>query len=147
MHNLITRTRFDVEAAKDDAERIRLAVEPLVRGMLFVWEAGLEGPVSGTTSFAADFAKSGPRDRQGRSLRELDLKTRLLRYPLSYLVYSEQFEGLQPAAKKQFFRRVREILTREDTNKDFANLSEADRQAILEILTDTKPEFAALTKD
>jgi hypothetical protein len=147
MHNLMTRTRFDMEAAKDDPERIRLAVEPLVRGMLFVWEAALEGTVSGTTSFAADFAKTGPRDRQGRSLRDLDLNTRLLRYPLSYLVYSEQFDGLQPAAKKQFFRRVREVLKREDPNKDFAHLSDADRQAILEILTETKPEFAALTKD
>ena len=140
MHNLITRTRFEVEDARDDKERIRVAVEPLVRGMLFVWEAPLEEPVAGTTSFASDFAKLGPRDRQGRSLRELDLKTRLLKYPLSYLVYSEQFDGLQPAAKEQFFRRVREILTGQDTNKDFSHLTEADRKAILEILRDTYRE-------
>lgn len=147
MHNLITRARFDVEAAKDDKEPIRVAVEPLVRGMLFVWEAGFEAPVAGTTSFAADFSKAGPRDRQGRSLRDLDLNRRLLRYPLSYLVYSGQFDGLQPAAREQFFGRVRDILTGKDTNKDFSHLSEADRKAIFEILTDTKPEFAALTKD
>jgi hypothetical protein len=146
MHNLITRTRFEVESAKDDAERIRLAVEPLVRGMLFVWEENLGGPVAGTTSFAADFVKAGPHDRQGRSLRELDLSKRLLRYPLSYLVYSSQFEGLQPKAKEQFFRRVRDILTGVDSNKDFSNLLEADRKAVFEILMDTKPEFAALTK-
>jgi hypothetical protein len=146
MHNLITRTRFDVAAAGDDKERIRVAVEPLVRGMLFVWEAGFEEPVAGNTTFAADFAKVGPHDRQGRSLRELDLHKRLLRYPLSYLVYSEQFEGLQASAKEQFFHRVREILKGEDTNKDFSHLSDADRKAILEILTDTKPEFAALMK-
>jgi len=146
MHNLITRTRFEVEAAKDDKERIRLAVEPLVRGMLFVWEAGFEEPVAGTTSFAADFAKTGPHDRQGRSLRELDLQKRLLRYPLSYLVYSDQFDGLQAAAKDQFFRRVRDIVTRQDSNKDFDHLSDADRKAIFEILSDTKPEFGALTK-
>jgi len=68
-----------------------------------------------------------------------------LRYPLSYLVYSEQFDALQVPAKEQFFRRVREILTGSDTSKDFSNLSDADRKAILEILNDTKPEFAALT--
>ncbi len=119
MHNLITRTRFEVEAAKGDKEQIRIAVEPLVRGMLFVWEADLEAPVKGTTTFAADFAKIGPHDRQGRSLRELDLNKRLLKYPLSYLVYSDQFDGLQPSAKEQFFRRVRDIVTGKDTNKDF----------------------------
>jgi len=146
IHNLLTRTRFDVAAAAGNQERIRQAVEPLVRGMLFVWEAGFEEPVSGTTTFAEDFAKVGPRDHKGRSLRELDLNKRLLRYPLSYLVYSDQFDALQPPAKEQFFRRVREILTGEDASKDFSNLSEVDRKAILEILVDTKPEFASVTK-
>ena len=145
IHNLLTRTRYDVAAAGSNQESIRQAVEPLVRGMLFVWEAGFEQPVAGTTTFAADFAKAGPHDRKGRSLRELDLNKRLLRYPLSYLVYSEQFDALQVPAKEQFFRRVREILTGSDTSKDFSNLSDADRKAILEILNDTKPEFAALT--
>jgi hypothetical protein len=146
MHNLITRTRFDVAAAGDDKDRIRSAVEPLVRGMLFVWEAGFEEPVAGNTTFASDFAKVGPHDHLGRSLRDLDLNRRLLRYPLSYLVYSEQFDALQAPAKEQFFRRVRDILTGENSSKDFAHLSSDDRKAILEILTETKPEFAALTK-
>jgi len=145
IHNLITRARFEVETAKGDGERIRLAIEPLVRGMLFVWEARLDEPVAGSTSFAADFAGVGPHDRKGRTLRDLDLNTRLFRYPLSYLVYSEQFDALQAAAKEQFFRRVTEILTRQDTNKDFSHLTDDDRRAILEILTDTKPEFVALT--
>ena len=146
IHNLITRTQFDVAAAVDDQERIKAAVEPLVRGMLFVWEAGFEEPVAGNTTFASDFARVGPHDRQGRSLRELDLQKRLLRYPLSYLVYSEQFDALQAPAKRQFFRRVRDILTGENSSKDFSHLSESDRKAILEILTDTKPEFAELLK-
>ena len=146
IHNLLTRALYDVAAAGGNQERIQNAVEPLVRGMLFVWEAGFDEPVSGTTAFAADFAKIGPHDRKGRSLRELDLNKRLLRYPLSYLVYSEQFDALQAPAREQFFRRVREILTGEDSSRDFSNLSETDRQAILEILSDTKPEFAALMK-
>jgi hypothetical protein len=143
MHNLLTRTRYEVAFAGDDKQKIRNAVEPLIRGMFFVWEAGFEETVSGTTTFAADFAKLGPHDRKGRSLRDLDLNKRLQRYPLSYLVYSEQFDALQAPAREQFFRRVREILTGQETSKDFSHLSESDRQAILEILTDTKPEFAA----
>jgi hypothetical protein len=55
------------------------------------------------------------------------------------------FDALQAPAREQFFRRVREILTGVDTSKDFSNLSESDRKAILEILNGTKPEFAALT--
>jgi len=143
IHNFLTRTRYEVASAAGDREKIRSAVEPLVRGMLFVWEAGFEEGVAGTTTFASDFAKRGPHDSKGRSLRDLDLKTRLLRYPLSFLVYSEQFDALQPAAKEQFFRRVREILTGQDTSKDFSHLSADDRRAILEILTETKPDFAA----
>jgi hypothetical protein len=146
LHNVMTRTRFDVEFAGDDAEKIRIAVEPLVRNMFFVWEAGLEAPVAGNTTFAKDFAAAGPHDRKGRSLRDLDLNKRLLRYPLSYLVYSQQFASLQEQAQRQFFKRVHEILTSADPGRDFSHLSEADRIAIAEILTDTVPQFAALTK-
>jgi hypothetical protein len=144
IHNLITRTRYDVLSANDDPQKIRVAVEPLVRAMLFVWEAGFENPVKGSTSYAADFEKKGPFDRNGRSLRQLDLNTRLLRYPLSYLVYSDQFAALQPVARAQFFTRVREVLTGSDQSRDFEHLSKADRQAILEILTETRPEFATV---
>lgn len=51
--------------------------------MLFVEEAELSDPVQGTTAFAREFSARGPRDRQGRSLRDLDLRTRLLQYPCS----------------------------------------------------------------
>ena len=60
--------------------------------MLFSGEAVLTDPVAGTSGFAADFVKQGPRDRQGRSLRDLDLKKRLIRYPLSYVIYSPSFD-------------------------------------------------------
>jgi len=141
IHNLITRARYDIQNAPGNPERVRSAVEPLVRGMLFVWEAGFESPVAGNTTFAADFAKQGPHDRRGRSLRELDLKTRLMKYPLSYLIYSEQFNALQPEARQQFYKRVREILSGDDSGRDFSHLSQADRTAILEILTDTVVDF------
>ena len=41
-------------------------------------------PVDGPS----DFARRGPRDSKGRSLRDLDLNTRLFRYPCSYLIDS-----------------------------------------------------------
>jgi hypothetical protein len=144
VHNLITKANYDVRTALDeDAKgRVKAAVEPLVRAMLFVWEAELSAPVSGNTSFAADFVKRGARDKKGRSLRDFDLTKRLFRYPLSYLIYSEAFDALPAPARQQFYSRLREVLSGADKDKDFAHLSLADRQAISEILTDTKPDFA-----
>jgi hypothetical protein len=46
--------------------------------------------------------------------------------------------------KDYVYRRFREILTGEDKTKEFAHLSAADRQAILEILKETKPAFASV---
>jgi hypothetical protein len=164
--NLIIKTNYDVQTAIHDDNafaraleagkheysdvtkgRIQAAVEPLVRAMLFVWEAELTSKISGNTSFAEDFAKLGPQDHQGRSLREFDLTRRLFRYPLSYLVYSDGFDALPAAAKEQFYARLQAILSGEDSDKDFAHLSNPDRHAIREILGDTKPEFARFLQD
>ena len=98
-------------------------------------------PIAGTSNFAAEFTSRGPRDSKGRSLRDLDLKQRLLRYPLSYLVYSKSFDAMPDPLKDYVHRRFREVLTGEDKSPDFQHISEADRNAILEILKDTKPDF------
>ena len=122
--------------------RIKSAGEPLVRALLFTKEARLTHPVAGTSGFAREFSLQGPRDRQGRSLRELDLKTRLFRYPCSYVIHSDAFDGLPEAAKEYVYGRLHTILTGQDSSQDFAHL-EVDRTAILEILRETKPDFAA----
>jgi hypothetical protein len=163
IHNLMTRANYDVQRAMIDEEkaykgtegsggrysritmeRIRGAVEPLVRGMFFVYEAPLTSPIRGTSGFADEFEKGGIRDSQGRSLKDLDLNRRLLRYPLSYLIYSDAFDELPGAAKEYFYDRANAILSGDDTSDAFAHLSETDRGAILEILKETKPEFAAI---
>ena len=62
--------------------------------MLFVDEAPLT-PVE-MTATAKAFSAQGPRDGKGRGLYQLDLKTRLLAYPCSYMIYSEAFDALPP---------------------------------------------------
>jgi hypothetical protein len=94
--------------------------------------------VTGTSGFAAEFAARGPKDKQGRSLREFDLTRRIFKYPCSYLVYSKVFDGLPAEAKEYVYRRLWEVLSGQDTSKDFAHLSPEDRTAIREILRDTK---------
>jgi hypothetical protein len=159
IHNLITKANYETLRAIQDEEnalrgvagasegysditkqRIRAAVEPLVRGMFFDNEAPLTDTVRGTSGFAADFEKGGVRDRKGRSLKDLDLNRRFLRYPLSYLIYSAGFDALPGPAKAVFYERVWKILSVGDT-AGYPQLSAEDRAAILEILQDTKPDF------
>jgi hypothetical protein len=122
--------------------RIKSVCEPLVQALLFVKEEPLTAPVTGTSGFAAQFAGKGPRDPEGRSLREFDLKSRMFKYPCSYLVYSEAFEGLPAPAKEYVYRRLWEVLTAKEKSAEFEHLTEADRIAVREILTATKPDFA-----
>ena len=142
-HQVSLQNRMaDAARVIGDVDVSRVA-EPLLKAMLFVNEAPLTGPVAGTTTFAAEFSARGPRDSLGRSLRDLDLNRRLLRYPLSYLIYSESFNALPAGVKGYVYRRLREVLTAKDSNKDFDHLTPTDRAAILEILEETKPDFAA----
>jgi len=122
--------------------RIKNAGEPLVEYLLFSGEATLTAPIRGTSGFAGQFALRGPRDRQGRSLRDLDLQTRLFKYPCSYLVYSPSFTALPHDVKDYALRRMHEVLNGHDSSGKFAHLSANDRAAIREILDDTLPEWS-----
>ena len=133
-HNAMTQASLD--AGGPNAET---SAEAVVRALLFIGASPLAAPMQGSPKVAADFTRAGPRDRQGRSLRDLDLTRRLLKYPLSYLVYSEGFDGMPASVKTFVGRRLTEILTGKDASGDFASLTSADRQAIIEILQDTKP--------
>lgn len=86
------------------------ALEDLVTYMTFGNEIALPGPVTGDSGFTADFSKRGPRDNKGRSLRAFDLKTRLFRYPLSYMVYSTAFDSLKPDVRDRLYRRLYDTL-------------------------------------
>lgn len=122
--------------------RITNGCEPLVECLFFCGEAPLTHPIVGTSNFAEEFSRLGPRDRRGRSLRELDMMNgRMFKYPCSYLVYSSSFAALPNEAKQYVFRRMSEILSGKDVGDRFKHLSCDDRQAIREILADTLPGF------
>lgn len=142
MHNLISQLRY----ASGQGLPRAADVDALVRYALFADEAQLPGAIVGTTSFAADFERRGPKDTKGRSLRQFDLKTRLFRYPCSFLLYSDEFRGLPSDARSAVLAQLDAVLTGRDTNGTFGQLSAADRTAVREILVDTLPEFSALVK-
>jgi hypothetical protein len=145
IHNLITVVGTNLRGNPSE-DTVKEETERLINPMLFVDAAPLTEAVTGTTKFAAEFSSRGPSDSKGRSLHQLDLKTRLLRYPLSYLVYSKSFDALPQTAKSYIYRRFWEVLSGNDTSPSFNHLSTADRKAILEILEETKPDFAAFVK-
>ena len=115
-------------------------VEELVRYMLFADEAKLAGPLKGTSDFAREFSRRGPRDRHGRSLRDLDLTRRMFRYPCSYLIYSPAFDGLPEPALALVYRRLWEVLR--GGVGGYERLTAEDRRAVTEILLATKADFA-----
>jgi len=134
MHNLITRVNYEHQY-----ERRENSEEALLHYLLFADEPALENPVLGNSSFETVFARQGPRDGQGRSLRDLDLETRLFKYRCSFLIYSAAFDNLPDAVKGRLYRRLWEALSAEAPPSPFDRLPRAERRAILEILRDTKP--------
>lgn len=147
MTNLLTRLGWETRAAAHDKRPVgsstafRERVSDVVDYMLFVDEAPIASRIQGTSGFAADFGERGPRDAKGRSLRQLDLTSRLLRYPCSYMIYSAQFEKLPAEAKAAVYERLWAILSGKDKDTRYQHLSAADRRAILEILRETKSDL------
>jgi hypothetical protein len=148
MINLLTRVGWEarmaaregrVDAHGDSA--LDADIDDLVAYMFFSGEAPLKDPVEGVSSFARTFSERGPRDRRGRSLRDFDLRTRLFRYPLSYMIYSAAFDRLPDATRHQIYKRLHDVLSGADRNAAYAHIDSETRRALLEILSDTKPDF------
>jgi hypothetical protein len=112
--------------------------------MLFVDEAPLAGPVSGSSGFAQTFVTQGASDRHGRSLRQLDLSVRLMRYPCSDMIYSDAFDTLPSEARDAIYRRLWQILSGTDADAKSARLACRRSARHCRILRDTKrnlPDF------
>jgi hypothetical protein len=143
--NLLTRLGWQARASSftlanpDQQQRLKASVEEMAEYMLFAAEDPIREPIRGVSSFTKTFPQQGPRDSQGRSLRDFDLDKRLFRYPLSYMIYSDQFDALPSTALELVYQRLFEVLTNQDRSPRFAGLSAANRQAALEILRETKP--------
>lgn len=130
-------------ARRSTSTDVDRSVEDLVSYLVGANETPLAGPVQGVSAFTRTFAARGPKDAQGRSLREFDLQTRLFRYPLSYMIYSRGFDGLSPELRQRIYKRLSEVLSGADTSEAYARLPADGRKAALEILRATKADFPA----
>jgi hypothetical protein len=166
LHNLLTQAAGQTRAALAEEQAIREAMgagpgrkhsdstmtrigaacEPVVKCLLFSQEATLASPVAGSSGFSREFEQLGPADHQGRSLRQFDLQRRVFKFPCSYLIYSDQFESLPEVARQYVYRRLWKVLTGRDDSREFDHLTDRDREAIYQILLQTKNDLPAYWK-
>jgi hypothetical protein len=157
MTNLLTRASYEARAvdplfhapftstperdAEIDVVMAGVASE-VVDHLLFIDERKLTSRVVGASGFAERFSAIGPRDGKGRSLHELDLNRRLMKYPCSYLIYSPAFDALPRRIRDPIYKRLWEVLSGQERGERYrAALSPADRRTILEILRETKNDL------
>lgn len=159
MHNTMTKADFIVrkwmhdraeaevskEAEQEWPIQLALIAKEVVDQMLYCDEAPLTSEVKGTSNFAEEFTSRGPADRSGRSLRQFDLRTRMFKYPCSYLIYSDTFDSLQTPLRAEIYRQLRAVLTGENQASEYAHLDATTRSDILSILIATKPSCAAIS--
>jgi hypothetical protein len=120
--------------------RIRNSSDSLLETMFFVDEAPFPAPIDGAKRTMLDFVKQGPRDANQQTLRQLDLRTRLFRYRLSFLVHSAGFKQLPIQARSYCWIRIKAALT--NTNDRLTTkLDPSERKTIHEILQATEPEY------
>jgi len=157
MHNVITRTNFETLISIRDAKivnkmlerksafrspsiknRLNSSADRLLKSLLYCDEAKLTATITGTSGYQQEFQARGVKDKQGRSLRDFDLNTRMFKYPCSYLIHSEAYTKLPDEVQIIIYQKLWDILTSKNKDEKFAHLSKADRKAILEIIAQTK---------
>ena len=142
MNELLDRPeRYISDVAK---RRVKSSVDRVLRYLLFCDEFKLTDSVTGSTTFTDDFQRRGKRDSEGRSLRDFDLRTRLFKYPCSYLIHSKAFGGMPDEVRTRVLKRLDDILEGRDPSPEFAHLSHDVRGEISGILIETHSEFKRL---
>lgn len=112
----------------------------LVRYILFADEAPLPpGGVPASDDFRADFLARRRAAPDGRSLRDLDLKTRLLSHRCSYMIESAAFAGLPHPLLRAVRRELDRALDPTTPAPDYAYLPDDEKAAIRFILAETRP--------
>ena len=160
MHNLITRANFESRQAahldksmnealgrspdhvsESTIRRIASVGDALIAGLLFADEIELTSPVKGNSGFAEHFAAKGRTDPKGRSFHQLDLQKRMFRWPISYLILSEHFDGLPESVAKYVKTEMNSILRGGKPLPKGVKLDKSQRIALVEMLHELKPNW------
>ena len=120
-------------------------LESLVAELLFKDEAALPGvPITPDAGFLRAFSSQARRDARGRSLRDFQLTTHLLKHRCSHLIHSPQLLAMPAPFLQQLYARLDAALCgRSSAGK---HLPAEERQAIREILLSVQPGYAEATR-
>ena len=134
--------RGEGEIGESTRGLIDRGADDLLKVMLFYEEAeledwGVEGGEAFQTAFAAG-ARRGPGDR---SLRDLQLLSRLFKNRLSYMIHSKSFDHLHPVMKAKFYEKLFAALKGTGDAEISGHLSEREKERILDILLATKDDL------
>lgn len=124
-----------------DAQEASLdrVADELVRYLLFADEAALPGDgLAGDAALVEAFLRKKKEDPEGRSLRDLDLRSRMFTYRCSYMIYSEAFAAMPAPVRGRVWSRLGKALgvDRSETG-NFDYLPAAEKLAIRSILRNT----------
>jgi hypothetical protein len=139
LHNLIARVNYEQQYEKPGSSE-----ELLLRALVFVDEAPFDHALLGSSAFEAQFVKLGPRDKQGRSLRQFDLETRLFKYRCSYVLYSKASTAFPRQFETVSIAGCLIVLSTAEPPEPFDRIPRTERAVIFEILRGTKtrlPEY------
>ena len=115
----------------------------LAAAFLFTNEADLGDGVEAAGDFTAKFPATGPRARDGRSLRDLRLYRRLFKHRCSYMIHSPSFQHSPPMLRQLTLAKLHDALSAKDQSGLAAHIPVAERDRILAILADTIPAWPA----
>jgi len=116
--------------------------DELVRYILFADEAALpSGGLGGDPFFKKDFLSERRTAKDGSSLKDLELRTRLFRYRCSYMLYTTPFQELPAVVKGRVYAKLKAALNEAVPDPAYAYMPSAEKQAIRRILGDTLPDL------
>lgn len=113
----------------------------LVRYLLFADEVPLpHGGIPGDPAYKSAFQKLHRHalPNNGPSLRDLDLRTRLLRYRCSYMIHTEMWDQMPEPLKVRVHHQLASALSLTSPHPDYTYLPTAEKQIIRAILSHTK---------
>jgi hypothetical protein len=97
--NMLTRLNWESRLPDIPPAQRKADLDAAAASLLFENEAPLKEPIEGVSSFTRTFPLEGP-------LREFDLKTRLFRSRVSYMIYSPAFAALPAEIRAGLCRRL-----------------------------------------
>lgn len=118
--------------------------EDVLDALLFKDEAALpEGGIEGSAEFQTAFVEQAKRSRDGRSLKDFQLLTRLFKYRCSYLIHGITFRHLTPPLKQTVLAKLWQVLQGKEPTQRYDYLGGSECQHISRILVETLPDLPA----